>query len=92
MKAEHLWDEFEPAKKNILVQTFNEVCGKTVPLELRWGRTETFRINDIRDFEFILGNYSDLAEERKGLMSQKDACYEACLILRERTGLPAISP
>ncbi|MDB5490430.1 MAG: hypothetical protein JWO78_279 [Micavibrio sp.] len=90
MTAKHLWDDYDPAQKDFLVRTFNDVRGLVVPLDLQWGRKQDHRISDIKDFEFILGNYSDAAELRKGFLTQKEACFEACVILRERTGLPKI--
>lgn len=93
MTTRNLWDDYDPKQKDFLIRTFSDVRGRTVPLDLRWGQVQDYAINDVKDFEFVLGNYSFTAELNKGMtMSQKDSCFEACFILRERAGLPKIAP
>lgn len=92
MTVSHLWDNYDPVRKDFLVRTFNDVRGRTVPLDLRWGQVMDVTISDVKDFEFVLGNYSYTAEREKGQMSQKESCFQACFILRERAGLPQIEP
>ncbi|HEY8189474.1 MAG TPA: hypothetical protein VIF12_02235, partial [Micavibrio sp.] len=90
VKQEYSWDRFPPAHRQTLLAVFAEAAGKTVPLDaplLPAGKLD-FTINDLLDFEFVLGNYSAEAERRAGrLLASAEAIMAACAVLRERLAL-----